>query len=84
VAYRRCPALEELAEPVPSAVRLNGSEPELTAVVSRLLDAAGPTDRNCPEQLSSLAMPAVAAAVDAVYEGSHVATASLPTTAGRP
>jgi glycosyltransferase involved in cell wall biosynthesis len=69
VAYRRCPALEELPEPVPTAVRVGDDEGELRETLARLL-ARPPRHRTAPPALAALSMPAVARAVDDVYAGS--------------
>ena len=68
VVYRRCPAVEELPEPVPAAQHWDDDEATVRSTLRRLLDAATPGDRSAPTALQSMAMPQVAAAVDAVYE----------------
>lgn len=68
VVYRRCPAVEELSEPVPAAVPWAGDEVQLRSTLLSLLDGAAAGGRGCPPALGSLAMPQVADAVDTVYE----------------
>lgn len=66
VAYRRCPALEELPAPLARAVRI-GTDDDLATAVATALGRAG-RDRACPAELRALDIAAVAAAVDDVYE----------------
>ena len=68
VAYRRCPALEELAAPVPDAVRVSGDEAELGDVLVDLLGRTTSGPRTAPSELAGLGMPAIAQGVDEVYE----------------
>jgi glycosyltransferase involved in cell wall biosynthesis len=67
VLYRRCPGLDELAAPPPTAVRLPDDDEELARLVEKTL-AAPPATRECPDELRPLGIAAVAARVDAIYE----------------
>jgi glycosyltransferase involved in cell wall biosynthesis len=87
VAYRRCPALEELESPVPGAVWV-GHDADMRAVLHRLLTGTRAADRAAPAELSALGMVEIARAVDDVYErvtdgGYRPATAGAMEESGR-
>jgi glycosyltransferase involved in cell wall biosynthesis len=67
VAYRRCPALEELAAPIPAAVRVSGGEAELRDVLVDLLGRTPSGPRTAPPELAARGMPEIARSVDDVY-----------------
>ena len=68
VVYRRCPALTELDEPVPGALPWDEDPEQVRATLGELLSRGGSTGRGTPAALTGLGMPAVAAAVDDLYE----------------
>ncbi|RBY96244.1 glycosyl transferase [Blastococcus sp. TF02-8] len=66
VIYRRCPALEELGEPVPRAIAVDDDAAVQPALQEALARPA--TDRSCPTELHELDVRSVAAVVDELYE----------------
>lgn len=67
VVYRRCPALDELPDAVPRAIRVGRATDDLREGLHAAL--AGPTSRKCPPQVRAYDVRRVSAAVDAVYRG---------------